>query len=356
MMRINEGILSTIGNTPLVELTRALGDCRFRLFAKLEGFNPGGSIKDRPALRILQAGLETGQIRPDTVIIESSSGNLGIGLAQACLYLGLRFICVIDPKTTVQNRRLLEAYGAELDMVTEPDPVTGEFLQCRLDRVRHLLNSLGNGFWPNQYANLLNPEAHHRTMEEIVQALHGNLDYLFCSTSTCGTLRGCAEYARNNSLSGLKLFAVDAVGSVIFGGASTKRLIPGHGSSVRPALYQTGLADECIHITDEECIVGCRTLLTREALLVGGSSGATLMAAKRMKDQIPDGATVALIFPDRGERYLDTIFSDQWVFERFGRFASIEDSEVSNESMRIPVIVREPSPVVMPKPESQSLP
>lgn len=355
-MKINEGILSTVGNTPLVELTRALSDCRFRLFAKLEGFNPGGSIKDRPALRILQTGLETGQIRPDTVIIESSSGNLGIGLAQACLYLGLRFICVIDPKTTAQNKRLLEAYGAELDMVTEPDPLTGEFLQCRLDRVRHLLNSFDSGFWPNQYANLCNPQAHYRTMEEIVQALHGRLDYLFCSASTCGTLRGCAEYARNNSLSQLKIFAVDAVGSVIFGGASAKRLIPGHGSSVRPALYQTGLADECIHITDEECIVGCRTLLRREALLVGGSSGATFMAAKRMKDQIPDGATVALIFPDRGERYLDTIFSDQWVFEHFGSLARAEDSEVGNKSIQIPVMVSEPShSVVMPKPESQSL-
>lgn len=356
-MKLNEGILSTIGNTPLVELTRALSDCRFRLFAKLEGFNPGGSIKDRPALRIIQIGFETGQIGPDTVVIESSSGNLGIGLAQACLYLGLRFICVIDPKTTAQNRRLLEAYGAELDMVTEPDPVTGEFLQCRLDRVRYLLNSIDNSFWPNQYASLCNPEAHHRTMEEIVQAVPGKLDYLFCATSTCGTLRGCAEYARNNSLSHLKLFAVDAVGSVIFGGAGAKRLIPGHGSSVRPPLYQTGLADECIHITDWECVVGCRTLLTREALLVGGSSGATLMAAKRMKDQIPPGATVVLIFPDRGERYLDTIFSDQWVFEHFGSGAGIEDSEAGNKSIRIPVMVSEPShSIVMPKPGSQSLP
>ena len=224
-------------------------------------------------------------------------------------------------------------------MVTEPDPATGEFLQCRLDRVRYLLNSFEHGFWPNQYANICNPEAHHRTMEEIVQALDGKLDYLFCSTSTCGTLRGCAEYARDNSLTHLKVFAVDAVGSVIFGGASAKRLIPGHGSSVRPALYQTGLADDCIHITDEECIAGCRRLLTREALLVGGSSGATLMAAKRMKDQIPDGANVVLIFPDRGERYLDTIFSDQWVFEHFGPLAWIEESEVSSQSIQISVTV-----------------
>jgi len=324
MMAIRRGILSIVGNTPLVELTRALDDCHFRVFAKLEGFNPGGSIKDRPALRILETGIESGLIGPDTIIIESSSGNLGIGLAQACLYLGLRFICVIDPKTTTQNRRLLEAYGAELDMVTEPDPLTGEFLQARLSRVASLNETFDRAFWPNQYANLCNPEAHHRTMQEIAEALDGKVDYLFCATSTCGTLRGCAEYARNNSLNGLKIFAVDALGSVIFGGSSAKRLIPGHGASVRPALYQAGLADQCVHVTDWECVVGCRTLLSREALLVGGSSGATFMAAKRMQEQIPEGATVALIFPDRGERYLDTIFSNEWVEQHFGDFADVE--------------------------------
>lgn len=321
-MAVGEGILSTIGNTPLVRLARVLGDCHFRLFAKMEGFNPGGSIKDRPALRIIQTGVETGLIRPETVIIESSSGNLGIGLAQVCLYMGLRFICVIDPKTTTQNMRLLEAYGAELDLVTEPDPITGEFLQARLSRVRHLLNSFDDAFWPNQYANLGNAAAHHRTMREIVEALDGELDYLFCSTSTCGTLRGCAEFARSNSMSRLMIYAVDAVGSVIFDMPSAKRLIPGHGASVKPRLFQTGLADECIHITDQECIAGCRLLLSREALLVGGSSGATLMAVNKMREQIPERATVAVIFPDRGERYLDTIFSDDWVLEHFGTLSS----------------------------------
>ena len=337
-MATKEGILSAIGNTPLIRLTRALKDCRFRLFAKLEGFNPGGSVKDRAALRIIQTAMEAGFIGKDTVIVESSSGNLGIGLAQVCLYLGLRFICVIDPKTTIQNRRLLEAYGAELELVTEPDPLTGEFLQARLARVAQLLRSFHYSFWPNQYANLSNPAAHQQTMREIVEALDGELDYLFCSTSTCGTLRGCVEYARGNSLNQLKIFAVDAVGSVIFGGPSGKRLIPGHGAAVRPALYQVGLADECIHVTDRDCIAGCHTLLAREALLVGGSSGATLMAVGRMRDQIPDGSTVALIFPDRGERYLDTIFSKAWVAEHFGESVA-KDIQVPDGEHPIPTIV-----------------
>src|SRR6266536_6504861 len=129
---MEESILSTIGHTPLVRLTRVLPDIPFRLFAKLEGFNPGGSAKDRPALNILEEAIEAGVIRPETVIVESSSGNLGIGLAQACRYLGLRFICVVDTKTTTQNIRILKAYGAEIDLVSEPDPVTGEFLEARI--------------------------------------------------------------------------------------------------------------------------------------------------------------------------------------------------------------------------------
>src|SRR5262249_19622806 len=223
---MNESILSTIGQTPLVRLTRVLPDCPFDLFAKLEGFNPGGSAKDRPALNILREGMRSGAVKPWTVVIESSSGNLGIGLAQACRYLGLRFICVVDPKTTEQNTRILRAYGAEIDLVSQPHPVTGEFLQARIDRVQTLLQTIQDSFWTNQYANLSNVRAHYcTTMDEIARELDGRIDYLFVATSTCGTLRGCAEYVRDHDLD-TTIFAVDAQGSVIFGGPPAKRLIP----------------------------------------------------------------------------------------------------------------------------------
>src|SRR5262249_7744308 len=284
--------------------------CRFQLFAKLEGLNPGGSTKDRPALNILKYGMEAGKIGPGTVIIESSSGNLGIGLAQACRYFGLRFICVVDPKTTPQNISILKAYGAEVDIVSKPDPVTGEFLQARIDRVQHLLRSSENSFWPNQYANPANVAAHYKTtMSEIAEALNGNIDYLFCATSTCGTIRGCSEYVRDHSLR-TKIFAVDAVGSVIFGGKPAKRLLPGHGSGRRPELFRPDLADECIYVTDMECVIGCRRLVHHEAILAGGSSGGVLMALTRVKHRIPHGAVCVLMLHDRGERYLDTIYSD----------------------------------------------
>src|SRR5215472_17378968 len=324
---MTESILSTIGNTPLVRLTRVLPDCPFRLFAKLEGFNPGGSAKDRPALHILQEARRTGAVKAGTVVIESSSGNLGIGLAQACRDLGLRFICVVDPKTTAQNIRILKAYGAEIDLVSRPDPVTGEFLQARIDRVHTLMETIENSFWTNQYANLSNAQAHYRTtMHEIATELDGRVDYLFVSTSTCGTLRGWTEYARDHHL-GTRIFAVDAHGSVIFGGRPAKRLIPGHGAARRPELFRAGLADECVWVTDLDCVVGCRRLAWSEAILAGGSSGAVLMAVEQVKERIPRGATCVLIFHDRGERYLDTIYSDEWVEEHFGDVAHLWEDQ-----------------------------
>jgi N-(2-amino-2-carboxyethyl)-L-glutamate synthase len=313
----NSGILSTIGNTPLIKLEHVFKNDDFQLFGKMEMFNPGGSVKDRPALNMLKNAFKYGDIRPGDTIIESSSGNLGIGLAQASGVLGLRFICVIDPKTTQQNIKILRAYGAEVEIVTEPDPVTGDFLPARIGRVRSLLAQIPNSFWCQQYANHHNALAHHQTMHEIVTALDGDLDYLFCSTGTCGTLRGCSEYIKSHNLK-TKIIAVDAKGSVIFGDKRAKRLIPGHGAARVPELFQPGLAERCIHVSDPECIVGCYHLLRSESILAGGSSGAVIAAIAKTRSEIPSGATCAAILCDRGERYLDTIYADIWVKEHFG--------------------------------------
>jgi len=327
---MQQGILSVIGNTPLIRLTRVLGDVPFQLYAKLESLNPGGSTKDRPAYSIIKHGLETGDIGPNTTIIESSSGNMGIGLAQACAYFQLRLICVVDPKTTTQNIHLLNSYGAEVDMVLEPDPETGEFLQARINRVQQLLHKTENSFWPNQYSNEYNPIAHHETMREIAAALDDQVDYLFCATSTCGTIRGCVEYLRKHGLS-TRIIAVDAKGSVIFGGKKAKRLIPGHGAAVRPRLYEPDLADDHLLMTDLDCIVGCRRLVRSEAILIGGSSGAVLMAVERLKEIIPPDSNCVMIFADRGERYLDTIYSDEWVSEHFGDVSYLWESPTEHQ-------------------------
>lgn len=324
---MNSGILSTIGNTPLVRLERAVKNASFRLFAKLEMCNPGGSIKDRTAFNMLKKAMEDGDIGTGTTIIESSSGNLGIGLAQACRFLGLHFICVVDPKTTEQNINILKAYGAEISMVKDPDPKTGEFLPARIERVHDLLESIPKSYWTNQYANLNNSGAHYQTMKEIVTALDGKLDYFFCAVSTCGTLRGCSEYIRNNNL-GTKIISIDALGSIIYGNpAKCKRLIPGHGAARMPELFRPGLEDEYVHVSDLECVTGCRRLLRREAILAGGSSGGVISAIERKAHEIPDGATCVAIFPDSGERYMDTIYSDEWVEAHFGNVFHLWENE-----------------------------
>jgi cysteine synthase A len=312
------GVLATIGATPLVELTRIQPGSPFRIYAKLEAANPGGSVKDRSALAMVAAGIQDGTLVPGrSVVVESSSGNLGIGLAQVCRYFGLRFICVVDPRTNAQNVAIMRAFGAEVEVVRQTDPATDEYLPVRIRRVRELVTATPHAYCPDQYANVLNARAHETTMREIVEALPGRLDYLFCPTSSCGTLRGCAEFARRQGL-GVRIVAVDAAGSAIFGDTRRPRLIPGHGASVRPPLFREGLADEVVHVDDLGCLVGCRRLVADEAVLAGGSSGAAVAAVAAMRERIPAGANCVLVFPDRGERYLDTIYDDDWVNAHFG--------------------------------------
>jgi N-(2-amino-2-carboxyethyl)-L-glutamate synthase len=313
-----KGILSTVGNTPLVELERLFPTVPGRVFAKLERFNPGGSIKDRSALSMLLDRIRSGDLVPGrSVVVESSSGNLAIGIAQICAYFGLRFICVVDAKTTEQNLAILRVYQAEIELVAEGDPETGEYLPNRLRRVAELIDRIPHSYSPNQYANPLNPRAHEGTMAEIANALNGRVDYLFCSTSTFGTLRGCADYIRAHGLP-TRIVAVDAVGSAIFGQKPAPRLIPGHGASVVPPLADPTATHGIAHVSDLESVVGCRRLVMHEAILAGGSSGATVAAMERLGPHLPLGTTSVLIFPDSGDRYLDTIYSDDWVRTHFG--------------------------------------
>ncbi|MCO5995885.1 2,3-diaminopropionate biosynthesis protein SbnA [Actinoallomurus rhizosphaericola] len=317
------GVLDTIGNTPLAELSALMPGFRGRVFGKLEFFNPGGSIKDRSAAGMILEKIKSGELEAGrSVIVESSSGNLAIGLAQICRYFGLRLICVVDAKTTEQNLAILRAYQVGLDVVTDPDPVTGEFLSVRKKRVWEIVEATPHAYSPDQYSNALNPKAHERTMAEIATALDGRVDYLFSATSTTGTLNGCAAYVREHGLD-TTLIAVDAVGSLLYGDEAAPRLIPGHGASVAPALLDRSIPDQVVHVSDLDCVVGCRKLVGREAILAGGSSGATVAALARVRRQVPDGATCVLIFPDRGDRYLDTIYSDSWVTTQFGEVAHL---------------------------------
>lgn len=309
--------LSVIGNTPLVQLSKLFANDRgIKVFAKLELLNPGGSAKDRSAARIIMKALEDGLIGPGSVIIESSSGNMAISLAAICSYLGMKFISVIDPKTTQQNIRIMRAYGADIELVNEVDPATGEFLPARLNRVQQLVERIPNSFWPNQYANENNYMSHYEgTMHEVIEEL-GHVDYIVGGVSTCGTMLGCAKYVSDRKLP-TKVIAVDAAGSVIFGGVNGTRRFPGLGTGIIPPFGQTKFMDMAVKVADRDMVKGCRLLVAQESILAGPSSGAVIHALKSMEKQLPDDAVCVVILHDRGERYMDTVYSDEWVEEQF---------------------------------------
>lgn len=316
------GILGAIGGTPLVPLQKIFAPSPFNCFAKLESLNPGGSSKDRPSVAIIERALQTGEIDSDTLIVESSSGNTGIGLAQVCAYHGLRFRCLIDPKVTQQNVDILKAYGAEIEMIEHHDPETGEILPTKLKRIGEILKSVKNSFWVDQYASPENSGAHYRsTVKEILRDLDGRmLDYLFIATATCGTIRGCLDYLLDHGFP-TKVIAVDALGSQIFSNAKHARVIPGLGSGICPKLTPTDGVHKVVHVTALDCVVGCRRLARTEAILAGGSSGGVISAIERMSNEIPEGSTAVALLPDRGERYLDSIYSDEWVRNNLGDIA-----------------------------------
>lgn len=311
-------ILDTVGNTPIIELRKVFADDRFKLFGKIEAMNPGGSIKDRSGLHMLREAMCSGKISRDTTIIESSSGNMAIGLAQACAYWGLKLICVVDVRTATQNIKILQAYGAQISLISEPLPGSDSLLEARKLRVQELLASVPDAYCPNQYANPNNFAAHYLgTMPEIAEALGPHIDYLFTATSTSGTLRGCAEYIHDNELP-TKIIAVDAIGSVIFGDKPRSRLLPGHGAAEVSGIHHEGLADDVVLISDYDCVTGCRNLVRHEAVLAGASSGGVIAAINKYRDRIEPDAVCVAILADRGERYMDTVYCDDWVLQKFG--------------------------------------
>ncbi|GKU77909.1 2,3-diaminopropionate biosynthesis protein SbnA [Paenibacillus sp. L3-i20] len=323
---MNEGWLTQIGHTPLVLLSKLFANSRgIKVYGKLEMMNPTGSAKDRPALRIIQKAYEQGRINRGSVIIESSSGNMAISLAAICSYWGMKFISVIDPRTAAQNISIMKTYGAEVSYVDSPDPVTGEFLPARLERVRQLTESLPNSFWPNQYGNEHNYMAHYEgTIPEIIETL-GHIDYIVGGVSTCGTMFGCSRYIHDNNLT-TKVVAVDAVGSVIFGGEKGSRRFPGLGAGIIPPFGQNQFMDYAINVTDRDMVVACRELAAQESILAGPSTGAVIAALQSIIANIPDQSTCIVIVHDRGERYMDTVFNDEWVNEQFRDISPLERS------------------------------
>jgi 2,3-diaminopropionate biosynthesis protein SbnA len=313
-----DGILGAIGGTPLVELHRLLGREDISVWAKLEAGNPGGSAKDRPAARMIADGIASGRIGPGTTVIESTSGNLGVGLAQACRFHDINLICVCDARSHEINVRTMRALGADVRVVTRPDPRTGDLLSARLGLVARLLEEIPDSFWPDQYANPSNAAAHAEgTVREIDEALDGDLDYLFIATSTTGTLRGAQQYLSEHGRE-TRLVAVDALGSALFGGSRAPRLLPGFGAGVETPLSRQAEFWRLTRVSDLDCVVGARRLADREAILSGASSGGVVSALNLLAPRMQAGARCALLLADGGTGYLSTVYDDEWVAEELG--------------------------------------
>jgi N-(2-amino-2-carboxyethyl)-L-glutamate synthase len=286
------------------------------LFLKCEGFNFAGSIKLKPAAEMVDAAEQAGMLTPRSVLVESSSGNLGVALSMIAASKGYRFLCVTDSRCNLSTRLLMEALGGEVHMITEPDPVTG-FLGGRLKYVRALCASDDRYVWLNQYANPGNWLAHYRRTAPAIARSFPDLDVLFVGAGTTGTLMGCARFFREWDRP-VRIVAVDSMGSVTFGGAPGRRMIPGLGTSVRPQLLDESYVDEVLHIAEVDTIRACHRL-ARTGFLFGGSTGTVVSGAMDwLARHSRPGLTAVAIAPDLGERYLDTIYQANWVHDLYG--------------------------------------
>jgi len=305
-------VVACVGRTPLVVLGRQFPPPGPTVIAKLELMNPSGSMKDRSAAYIIERGIADGTITAASHLIESSSGNFGIALAAAARVHGLEFTCVVDPKTTPANLQILQRLGARVELVTDPDD-HGCHLDARLARVARLCREQPGSIWINQYANERAWQAHyHGTGGEILADLDRPIDCLVVPVSTTGTILGLARRLRG-AFPRLHVVAVDAAGSVIFGGSPGPRQVPGFGAGRRPELLAPDEIDEVVYVSDRDAVAGCRSLATTEGILAGGSSGAAVIAIERLRSRLPEHWQVLTVLPDRGDRYLDQVYDDDWV-------------------------------------------
>jgi len=286
------------------------------LFLKCEGFNFAGSIKLKAAAEMVDAAERDGVLTPWSVLVESSSGNLGVALSILAASKGYRFLCVTDSRCNLSTRLLMEALGSQVHIITEPDAKSG-FLGARLKYLRALCASDDRYVWLDQYTNPGNWKAHYRTTAPAIARQFPRLDVLFIGAGTTGTLMGCSRYFRNWHRP-VRVVAVDSVGSVTFSGAAGRRMIPGLGMSVYPPLLDKSYVDEAICVEEADTIRACH-LLARHGFLFGGSTGTVVSGAMGWLDRHDAGELTAVaIAPDLGERYLDTVYQANWLHNLYG--------------------------------------
>jgi cysteine synthase A len=265
---------------------------------------------------MVEAAERNGILRPGSVLVESSSGNLGVALSMIAASKGYGFICVTDSRCNLTTRLLMEALGSEVHVITEPDPISG-YLGARMNYVRALCASDDRCVWLNQYTNAEAWKAHYRTTAPAIARQFPELDVLFVGAGTTGTLMGCARYFQERHPS-VRIVAIDPVGSVSFGTPASRRMIPGLGMGVRPPLLDESFVDEVVHVEEADAIRACHRM-ARRGFLFGGSTGTVVSGAMSwLARHDARDLTAVAIAPDLGERYLDTIYQTNWVNDLYG--------------------------------------
>lgn len=309
-MGIYKNVTDLVGNTPLLELTNyeKKNDLQATILAKLEYFNPAGSVKDRIAKKILLDAWESGKINKDSVIIEPTSGNTGIGLASIATALGLRIIITMPETMSIERRNLMKAYGAELVLTDGAKGMKGA-----IAKADELAAELEGSFIPGQFVNPLNPQVHRETTgPEIWKDTEGKVDFLVAGVGTGGTITGTGEYLKGQNPD-IKVIAVEPSSSpVLSGGKAGGHKIQGIGAGFVPEALNTQIYDEIIPVDNNDAFTFGREVAHTEGILVGISSGAALWAATELAKRPENkGKTIVVIFPDTGDRYLSTpLFSN----------------------------------------------
>ncbi|MDP9242891.1 MAG: cystathionine beta-synthase [Actinomycetota bacterium] len=312
-MAAMETFLDAMGNTPLVRLHRVARNVRPTVLAKLEMLNPGGSVKDRIGVRMIEAAERSGALRPGGTIVEPTSGNTGHGLAIAAAIRGYKCIFVMPDKMSQEKVALLRAYGAEV--VITPTAVAPDSPESYYRVADRLTEEIPGAFQPNQYFNPENPKAHYDTTgPEIWEQTEGRVDAVVVGIGTGGTITGIGRYLKERDPS-ITIVGADPEGSLYSGDTPRPYLVEGIGEDFWPETFDPSVVDRYVRVSDRDSFRLARTITRQEGILVGGSSGTALAAALEVGAELDESGVIVVLFPDTGRNYLSKLYSDSWLLQ-----------------------------------------
>jgi len=306
-------VLDTIGKTPLIRLNKLTIGIKSAIFAKVEAFNPGGSIKDRIGLAMILAAEKEGRLKPGSTIVEATAGNTGVGLAQVAAIKGYKMIFVLPDKMSTDKIALLKAYGAKIVITpTSVPPDSPESYNGVADRIA---KEIPGAFRPGQFTNPNNPQAHYlSTGSEIWQDSGGKIEVLVAGIGTGGTISGTGKYLKEKNPK-IKVIGADPEGSILSGDSPKPYKVEGIGEDFFPETFDRRIVDEMIRVSDKESFQTARRLAREEGILAGGSSGTALAAALKYAKRLKKPKYIVVILPDTGRNYISKLYSDQWMQE-----------------------------------------